>query len=712
MDHSYIGKRVSSYFGENTFGFAAMREKLPPDTMGRLQRAIQQGGELEPDVAESVAQAMRDWAISRGATSYTHWFQPLTGLTAEKHDSFLAWSAGGGVVEEFTGSCLVKSEPDASSFPHGGMRSTFEARGYAAWDPSSPAFLMEGEYGRTLFIPSVFVSHDGHVLDKKTPLLKSIRAVSEAAMRLLKVMGHEDVEWVHPLVGAEQEYFLVDRDLASQRPDLQNLGYTIFGARAPRGQQFEDHYFGAIKDRVLGFMQELELELFRLGIPAKTRHNEVAPNQFEMATLPETANVAADHNQLIMEMMRRVARRHNFTVLLHEKPFYGINGSGKHNNWSLVTSRGVNLYKPGKTEKDNLCFLCAVTAILFAVKHHGALMRGIISGPGNDFRLGMHEAPPAIMSVYLGDELSRIFSRLEDGDLPAIRRTSEFRTGVPFIPPFPADVSDRNRTSPMAFTGNKFEFRAVGSSASIAMPNTVLNSAVAQGLHHLADSIEVRLKSGEEIGDAILGTVRECYRECSAVHFNGDNYTDSWREEAARRGLPIATNTPEALVALTTPASRSLFSDLGVLTPDELEARRLVKQDIYTKTIEMELRVARDMLRTLILPAGLEYQKMVSSAAGKARDLFGSDDPDFLSQKEYVRKISGRIRGLAECVNELDELHDRISAMTGEAELAVFCATTVRPVIGRARKLADELESRVDARCWRIPRYCDLLTLS
>ncbi len=711
-------RRVSEYYGENTFSFALMREKLPRQAYAQLEQAIGNYQGLPAEAAEAVADAIREWALSKGATAYTHWFQPLTGLTAEKHDSFIEPDGSGGAVERFSGAMLLKSEPDASSFPHGGMRSTFEARGYAAWDPSSPAFILDGPKGKTLYLPSVFVSYDGQVLDKKAPLIKSIRALNQQALRLLRLLGHR-ADWVYPTVGAEQEYFLVDLEHFQARPDLRILGYTIFGEKSPKGQQFGDHYFGSIRDRVLGFMQELEIELYRLGIPAKTRHNEVAPNQFELACHHELANLAADHNQLVMELLKRVARRHGLAALLHEKPFSLINGSGKHNNWSLQDSAGVNLFDPGSTRVENIRFLCLLAALLDGIRDYGDLLRAIIADPGNDLRLGSHEAPPAVMSVFLGDEITSILNRLERGRLDSMGTRDSFSTGVPFIPHFPKDATDRNRTSPIAFTGNKFEFRAVGSSASIAMPNAVINVLMAEGLRRLADLVESKTADGMETERASLEAVRETYARARPVHYEGDNYSREWIREAGARGLAIAGNTPEALEFLKRSKNIELFERHGVMSRGELGARHRVKQDVYVKTVELELRTARNMLRTLFLPAGFRYQADLSGSIRLRAEAFGGGlrgeepadpPPDVLQgQREYLRKVSLRVDEIIRKLSELDSQNEELKKLDPD-QAAEFCARSVRPALQAAREVVDDLEERVDAGLWPIPRYWQMLS--
>jgi glutamine synthetase len=710
QDHhreKYRERRVSQYYGENTFSFALMREKLPKPVYAQLEQAMAEYHGLPAEAAEAVAAAIRDWALAKGASAYTHWFQPLTGLTAEKHDSFIVPDGSGGALENFSGAILVKSEPDASSFPHGGMRSTFEARGYAAWDPSSPAFILDGPCGRTLYLPSVFVSYDGQVLDKKAPLIKSIRALSQQCSRLLGLLGH-GTDWVRPTVGPEQEYFLVDWEHFQARPDLRILGYTIFGEKSPKGQQFGDHYFGAIRDRVLGFMQELEIELFRLGVPAKTRHNEVAPNQFELACYHEPANLAADHNQLVMELLRRVARRHRLAALLHEKPFSLVNGSGKHNNWSLQDSAGNNLLDPGSSRKENIRFLCLVVALLDGIREYGDVLRAIIADPGNDLRLGSHEAPPAVMSVFLGDQISQVLSRLEQGSLGALGSPSTFSTGVPFIPHFPKDATDRNRTSPIAFTGNKFEFRAIGSSASIAMPNTVINTIMAEGVRRLSELVEAKLAGGAGLEQAALEAIRETYARAKAAHYEGDNYSREWLAEAESRGLAIARDTPEALEFLERAKNVELFARHGVMTAGELEARHRVKRDVYVKTVELELRTARNMLRTLFLPAGFHYQAELAESIRAAESGF-QPGTVLKGQREYLKKVSLRMEDIIRQLAELDSQNEELKHMD-PVQAAGFCARSVRPSLHAVREVVDDLEERVDAGLWPIPRYWQMLS--
>ncbi len=703
----YAELKVSDYFGENALLPSVLSRKLPPSIFSALERAINRYEQLPREVGDAVAVAMKDWALEKGAGAYTHWFQPLTGLTAEKHESFISPSKFGW-CEQFSGAKLIKSEPDASSFPHGGMRSTFEARGYAAWDPSSPAFIMQSKLGRTLYIPSVFVSYDGHVLDKKTPLIKSIKAVSEAAKRLVSILNGGSPDWIYPYAGAEQEYFLVDSRLADKRPDLSMLGYTLFGAKTPKGQQFGDHYFGSIRERVLTFMQELEIELFRLGIPAKTRHNEVAPNQFELTAIHEKANIAADHNQLVMEMLRRVSRRHGLTALLHEKPFAGINGSGKHTNWSLMNSRGENMFSPGTDRRSNLRFLCFISAILEGVALHGDLLRSIISSPGNDLRLGSHEAPPGVMSVFLGEALTGILRDIESGTFVEPPPESAFLTGVPFIPPFPMDSTDRNRTSPIAFTGNKFEFRAVGSSASIAMPLAVLNTLAADGIHRLCSRLETSRDPDTLSEHAVLNAIKAQYAESARIHYEGDNYSGTWLQEAARRELVQVPHTPGALKFLVDERNIKLFDGFHILNRHEITARYQIKIDTYIKTVELELRTVRNMLRTMIIPPVMEYESMVNQAYINFQAV--TTDPVMLkTRREFVAKLSRRLQNLLEKQDDMNRVNRRMKELENE-EKAVFCAEVIRPLLEEVRRLVDEIEERIDARFWRLPGYWKMLS--
>src|SRR5262245_3433817 len=581
--------RMLETFGRNTFGPEVMKEKLPRPVYHSLQETVRRGARLDPSIANEVAHAIKEWALSKGASHFCHWFQPQTGLTAEKHDSFLTFDDDGLPLERFSGSQLIQSEPDASSFPSGGMRSTFEARGYTAWDPSSPIFIVEGPNGKTLCVPSVFISYHGDALDNKTPLLRSMDFLSQRALSLLRLLGDHGATRVVPTLGPEQEYFLIDRAFWALRPDLVAAGRTLVGARPPKGQELEDHYFGSIKDRILAFMQESEHELYKLGIPIKTRHNEVAPSQYETAPIFEEANVASDHNQLVMETMNRVARRHDLALLLHEKPFAGINGSGKHCNWSLQDSRGRNLLDPGSTPESNVQFLLFLVAVLKGVHKRAGLLRAAIASSGNDHRLGANEAPPAIISVFLGEQLTRVLDALEKGEKGGAAAVERISLGIRKLPEVARDNTDRNRTSPFAFTGNKFEFRAVSSGQSISLPVAFLNVAVGEALEELEAALSSRTGKGMSLPDAVLEVVREAVGATKAVRFEGNNYAAEWVDEAQRRGLPNLRNTPEALAELVRPEARTFLARAKVFSEAESDARYHVKLERYLKDIEVEV---------------------------------------------------------------------------------------------------------------------------
>src|SRR5262245_24571823 len=583
------GMKVREIFGSNTFDETAMKQKLPKAVYHSLLETVRRGERLEATIANEVAHAVKEWALAKGATHFCHWFQPQTGLTAEKHDAFLTFDEQGSPMERFSGAQLIQSEPDASSFPSGGMRTTFEARGYTAWDPSSPIFIVDGPNGKTLCVPSVFISYHGDALDNKTPLLRSMEYLSERALSILRLFGDQDSSRVVPTLGPEQEYFLIDRAFHALRPDLVASGRTLVGAKPPKGQELEDHYFGSIKDRILAFMQECEHELYKLGIPVKTRHNEVAPSQYETAPIFEEANVASDHNQIVMETMSRVARRHNLACLLHEKPFAGVNGSGKHCNWSLMDSQGRNLLEPGATPERNLEFLVFLGAVLKAVHRRAGLLRAAIASSGNDHRLGANEAPPAIISVFLGEQLTRVLDALEKGELQGAAGMERIALGIRQLPEVARDNTDRNRTSPFAFTGNKFEFRAVPSSSSISIPIAVLNAAVAEALGEAEAALKGRLGQGMSLPDAVLEVVREAVGATKAVRFEGNNYAAEWVDEAQRRGLPNLRNTPEALAELVRPEARTFLARAKVFSEAESDARYHVKLERYLKDIEVEV---------------------------------------------------------------------------------------------------------------------------
>ncbi|MEZ4448248.1 MAG: glutamine synthetase III [Nannocystaceae bacterium] len=708
---SALGSAAVATFGHRTFNLATMRSKLPRGVYQAIERTVTTGAKLPPEHADVVAHAMKEWALSHGATHYCHWFQPLTGSTAEKHDAFLNIDRDGTPIDRFTGSQLIQSEPDASSFPSGGMRATFEARGYTAWDPSSPAFLMPGPQGATLCIPSVFISYHGQALDEKTPLLRSVQALSKAAVGLLALLDEEGVKRVTPLLGVEQEYFLVDGDLYARRADLVMARRTLFGALPPKAQQLEDHYFGSIPDRVLDFMQEVERELYALGIPAKTRHNEVAPHQYEIAPIHEEVNLAADHNLLLMEVLWRTAQRKGMALLLHEKPFAGVNGSGKHNNWSCATDTGKNLLEPGETPRSNLSFLVFLICTLKAVHRRGALLRASIASAGNDHRLGANEAPPAIMSVFLGEALDRILNTIETGEDKAVDERPFISLGLAHLPAVARDNTDRNRTSPFAFTGNKFEFRAVPSSMPVAMPNVVLNTAMAEAIDEVAASIRHRVEGGEGLEAAVMAVIRQEIKATKAIRFEGDGYSQEWQREAEARGLPNLKNTPAALDAWRDQGNRDLFTRYGVLRDDEIDARYTVRLEQYVKAIDIEAKTVLRMARTELLPAVLRYQTELTEALAKLhkirKHLELGDDLEVLTAQVQVT-----VRDVARLAREADALDQAIHGLHGHATLeseARYCVSALIPAAAAVRECADRLEIRTDRNLWPMPTYLDLL---
>ena len=601
-------------FGANVFSSAVQRQRLPRDVFGRLQQTLAQGQALDTSLADAVALAMKEWALERGATHYTHWFQPLTGMTAEKHDSFYAPTGEGTALAEFTGSELIQGEPDASSFPTGGIRATFEARGYTAWDPTSPAFILENPNGALLCIPTAFASWTGEALDHKIPLLRSMDALSKSAVRALRLFDNTAGTRVFTTVGAEQEYFLIDEQYYFERPDLVTTGRTLFGAKPPKGQELDDHYFGSIPERILACMLDTERELQKLGIPVKTRHNEVAPNQYELAPIFENSNVGADHQQLTMQLMQNVARRYGLVCLLHEKPFAGVNGSGKHNNWSMGTDAGENLLEPGATPHENLQFLFFCAAVIQAVNKHQGLLRASIASPGQDHRLGANEAPPAIISIFLGAELERVFGAIERGEVGESTPESFLGLGTPVLPPLPLHGGDRNRTSPFAFTGNKFEFRALGSSQSLSLPNTVLNTIVAEAVDDLAGDLEDALGEGTDIEAALRPILQRSYAANKQIVFGGDNYSEEWHSEAERRGLLNLTATPDAMPYLVSDQTEELFSHYGVLSERELESRYEVFLEQYVTKLNIEAETAAAIARTLLVPAAARYISLLVAA--------------------------------------------------------------------------------------------------
>ena len=693
------GTKVTDVFGANTFNAGAMREKLPKSVFLSLQETIRRGQKLDPAIANEVAHAVKEWALEKGATHFCHWFQPQTGLTAEKHDAFLTFDDEGQPMERFSGAQLIQSEPDASSFPSGGMRTTFEARGYTAWDPSSPIFIIDGPNGKTLCVPSVFISYHGDALDNKTPLLRSMEVLSERALAVLRLFGDRDSVRVVPTLGPEQEYFLIDRAFYALRPDLIAAGRTLVGARPPKGQELEDHYFGSIKDRVLAFMQESEHELYKLGIPIKTRHNEVAPAQYETAPIFEEANVASDNNQIVMETMRRVARRHNLEILFHEKPFAGVNGSGKHCNWSLSDSHGRNLLEPGATPERNLQFLVFLTAVLKAVHRRAGLLRASIAGSGNDHRLGANEAPPAIISVFLGDQLTKVLDSIEKGESTGAAAMEHISLGIRKLPEVARDHTDRNRTSPFAFTGNKFEFRAVASSSNISTPIAYLNAAVAETLAEFAEAIGSRTASGTPIEDAALAVVREAIVASKPIRFEGNNYAGEWTKEAAARGLLNLRTTPEALAELVRPENREVMARMKVLSEAETDSRYHVRMERYVKDVEIEVEALRSIATSHVLPAAYRQLGLLGQAgAGKA--VIAAHE----RMSSVVDELSARLA-------ELNETTDKALAEGTVDGRGRALAERVLPAMARVRESADRIEESVADSFWTLPKYREMLAL-
>ncbi|MBR2037460.1 MAG: glutamine synthetase III [Lachnospiraceae bacterium] len=694
---------VEEIFASNVFTLGVMQERLPKEVFKDVKKVMEQGGELSLADANVVAKAMKDWAVEKGATHYTHWFQPLTGITAEKHDAFVTVpDAFGKTLLEFSGKELIKGESDASSFPNGGIRSTCEARGYTAWDITSPAFLKEDSTGVLLCIPTAFCSYTGEALDKKTPLLRSMEAISAQSLRIIRLFGNTTATKVIPSVGAEQEYFLIDRDKYLKRKDLIFAGRTLFGVPAPKGQEMEDHYFGTIRDRVGAFMKELNVELWKLGVTAKTQHNEAAPAQHELAPIYETANIAVDHNQLIMETMKKVANRHNLTCLLHEKPFAGVNGSGKHDNWSLCTDTGINLLDPGKTPHENIQFLLIVAGIMKAVDTHADLLRQSAADVGNDHRLGAGEAPPAIISMFLGEQLEDVVNQLvETGEAARSIKGEKLETGVSTLPGFEKDATDRNRTSPFAFTGNKFEFRMVGSSDSVAGPNTTLNAIVAEAFCEAADVLEV----AEDFDMAVHDLIKEYMTKHQRIIFNGDGYSQKWVEEAARRGLPNIKTTVEAVETLLTDKSVKLFEKFGIFTKVELESRAEVLYETYVKTINIEARTMIDMASKQYIPAIIDYTKALADTVLAVQ----SAGVDAVVQKNLLVEVSDKLTKAKMALDVLVDVRTQSKAIKNHKERAFFFKEQVVPAMNELRGHIDSLERIVDAKVWPVPNYGELI---
>ena len=701
-------ERPSDYFGQNVFNRAKMFKYLPEKAYERITDCIDNGAPLDRETADIVAAGMKKWAIGMGATHYTHWFHPLTEGTAEKHDAFVEHDGKGGMVEEFSGKLLIQQEPDASSFPNGGIRNTFEARGYSAWDPSSPAFIV----GDTLCIPTVFIAYTGESLDYKAPLLKALEAVNKAATDVCHYFN-PDVKKVYAYLGWEQEYFLVDEGLYAARPDLLLTGRTLMGHESSKNQQLEDHYFGAIPTRVMEFMKELEIESLKLGIPLKTRHNEVAPNQFELAPVFEECNLANDHNLLVMALMRKISRKHGFRVLLHEKPFKGINGSGKHNNWSLGTDTGILLMAPGKTPEENLRFITFIVNVLMAVYRHNGLLKASISSATNAHRLGANEAPPAIISSFLGTQLSKVLEHLEKSEPEDLMLAGKqgMKLDIARIPELLIDNTDRNRTSPFAFTGNRFEFRAVGSEANCASAMLALNAAVAEQLKTFKTEVDAKIADGKETFAAILEVLRKDIKECKAIHFDGNGYSDEWKAEAARRGLDCETSVPVIFDNYLKESSVRMFESTGVMTRKELEARNEVKWETYTKKIQIEARVLGDLAMNHIIPTATRYQTSLIDNVYKMKDLFPADKASALSSRnlEIIEDIANRTNYIKEKVDEMVEARKVANKIESEREKAIAYHDKIVPMLEAIRYHIDKLELVVDDQIWTLPKYRELL---
>ncbi len=695
---------MKDLFGESVFSEAVQRERLPKPVFKALQKTIKEGAPLDPAIADAVAAAMKDWAIEKGATHFTHQFQPMTGLTAEKHDSFMQPTGDGRAILEFSGKELIRGEPDASSFPSGGIRATFEARGYTAWDPTSPAYILEGPNGATLVIPTAFLSWTGEALDNKTPLLRSMEALSTHALRILRLFGNNSARKVFTTVGPEQEYFLIDQNFYYTRPDLINAGRTLFGAPPPKGQEMEDQYFGHIPERVIACMADCEAQLFRLGVPVKTRHNEVAPSQYEIAPIFEDSNLATDHQMLVMEVMRKTAPRYGLACLLHEKPFAGINGSGKHNNWSMSTDTGENLLEPGDTPHDNAQFLVFCVAVMRAVAKYPELLRLSVASAHNDHRLGANEAPPAIISIFLGDQLQDVMDQLEKGSAKTTKQGGHIEIGVSVLPKLPKHAGDRNRTSPFAFTGNKFEFRAVGGSQSIATPNVVLNTIVAESLDFMASQLEKAKAAGKDINRAAQELLPGIIKESKNTVFNGDNYSQEWQQEAERRGLPNLRNTVDCLPIMLRRDTVELFMKYRVYNERELQSRHTVQCENYNKTVTIEAKLMAMMGRTMILPAALRYQTEVAAAVAATK----SAGVDASAQVEVLKTLNKMSADFQQALSTLEHALDHKNGADPYAH-ARHVRDTVLPAMANLREQGDKLETMVADDLWPLPTYREML---
>lgn len=696
---------VAEIFGENVFDDAVMRERLPKSVYKKLKQTIEDGSELDPSIADVVAHAMKDWAVDNGATHYTHWFQPLTGVTAEKHDSFITSpDAAGRVLMDLSGKELIKGEADGSSFPSGGLRATFEARGYTTWDCTSPAFLKKDALGVTLCIPTAFCSYGGEALDKKTPLLRSMEAIDKQAVRIFHLFGNTAVKRVIPSVGPEQEYFLVDREKYLQRKDLIYTGRTLFGAMPPKGQEMDDHYYGVIRERVGAFMKELNEELWKLGVAAKTQHNEVAPAQHELAAIYTKANLAVDHNQIVMETMKKVASRRGLACLLHEKPFQGVNGSGKHNNWSLTSDTGINMLEPGVTPHENIQFLLVLACIMKAVDVHADLLRQSAAVPGNDYRLGAQEAPPAIISIFVGEQIEDVIDQLcSTGSATHSKMGGTLRTGVTTLPDFDKDATDRNRTSPFAFTNNKFEFRMVGSSDSISSANVVLNTIVAEAFKEAADILE----ASDDFPTAVHDLIKKLLAEHRRIIFNGNGYTEEWVKEAERRGLPNLKCMVDSIPSLVTEKAVKLFGDFGVYTRSELNARAEIEYETYAKSVLVEARTMLDMAGKQIIPAVIRYSGDLARSLNEVRT--ACPEADMSVQTELVLEVSSLLAAMKNAMEEIRKDLEKAGTMSNMKERAHFCYDEMVPAMNRLREPADRLEMIVDKEYWPFPSYGDMI---
>jgi glutamine synthetase len=697
------GESVTEIFGSNVFNDIVMRSRLPKDVYKSMKKTIEGNEPLDPASANVIANAMKDWAVEKGAAHFCHWFQPMTGSTAEKHDSFISPTPQGNTIMEFSGKELSQGEPDASSFPSGGLRATFEARGYTAWDCTSPVFIKEDGNNTTLYIPSAFCSYIGHALDKKTPLLRSMDALNKQAMRVLQAFGNTTTKRVTATLGPEQEYFLIERSFYKKRLDLILTGRTLFGAPSPRGQELDDHYFGPLHERVASFMHELNLELWKLGVSAKTQHNEVSPAQYELAPVFSTVNVATDHNQLVMETLKKVALRHDFVCLLHEKPFAGVNGSGKHTNWSMVTDDGINLLEPGQTPHEDMVFLVMLCAVVKAVNKYSKLLRASVANSGNEHRLGANEAPPAIVSIFLGDQLSDIFDQLASGGAKSSKQGGELKLGVSTLPPLPKDCTDRNRTSPFAFTGNKFEFRMVGSTQSTSGPMFVLNTIVAEVLSEIADELE-KARNVKTAAQKILQDIATRHRK---IIFNGDNYNDEWIEDAEKRGLPNIRSTVDSLETIMDKENVAVFKKHGVLTEAELHARTEILLEAYSMSVNIEALTMLNMAKRQILPACVEY----SSFLGDAVCSVSNAGIDAGPQKEMLKDVCGLIVTMKKNISQLEKVVAKAGKVADGTKQARLYKDEVIPAMSELREVADKLETVVDADLWPLPTYAEMLFL-